>query len=272
MDSDAEDKLSYNYLPDNFLNYWDGTTPDANDNKADRASGKMDFANLWTELGAEEKTEISSLTADDNWQSTVSTGAGDYKVWRYATENTLPSINSQKKSLSTAVLFRGELKVEDDRLSGEKAYVYNNILYGSWTQVASVSNSDTNLKTAYDAAMATVTTGTEPSLADAAAVGFTVYTPEGDGGNKRWPVYYYYINKHNTNPDDNAMGPMEFSVVRNNVYKLSVTEINKFGHPGDPEGDPDPVDPNDPDESKNVYFRVAVEVCPWVVRVNDIIF
>lgn len=274
VDSDAADKVTYNYLPNNFLNYWDGTTPNANTGKAERATGNMNFGDLWTnKLINAEKTLISSLTVDDKWAGTGSTGNGDYKVWRYATENTLPSINSQKKSLSTAVLFRGELKVEDDRLSGETAYVYNNILYGQWSQVQTASISEPNLKAAYDAAMATVTApATEPSLENAAAVGFTVYTPEVTGANKCWPVYYYYINKHNDNDDDSLMGPMELAVVRNNVYKLSVTEINKFGHPGNPGGDPDPVDPNDPDESKNVYFKVAVKVLPWTVRVNNIIF
>ena len=45
------------------------------------------------------------------------------------------------------------------------------------------------------------------------------------------------------------MGVMEFATVRNNVYKLSVNKITEFGHPGDPDDDPDPEDPGDPDES-----------------------
>ena len=68
------------------------------------------------------------------------------------------------------------------------------------------------------------------------------------------------------------MGPMEFQVVRNNVYKLAVTEISKLGHPRKTENDPDPEDPDNPDEESNVYFKVRVEVLPWVVRVNNIEF
>ena len=68
------------------------------------------------------------------------------------------------------------------------------------------------------------------------------------------------------------MGPMEFAVVRNNVYKLAVTNIRRLGHPRVPENDPDPVDPEDPDEEGNVYFDVQSETLPWVVRVNDIEF
>ena len=77
------------------------------------------------------------------------------------------------------------------------------------------------------------------------------------------------------------MGIMEFAVVRNNVYKLAVNSINRFGHPTppdpsnpdpDPEPDPDPVDPDDPDESVNYYFNVTVKVLPWTVRINNIEF
>ena len=65
---------------------------------------------------------------------------------------------------------------------------------------------------------------------------------------------------------------MEFAVVRNNIYKLAVTKINRLGHPRLSENDPDPVDPDDPDETGDVYISVSVEVLPWVVRVNEIEF
>lgn len=68
------------------------------------------------------------------------------------------------------------------------------------------------------------------------------------------------------------MGPMEFAVVRNNVYKLAVTNIKQLGHPRIPENDPDPKDPDDPDESSDIYITLSVEVLPWTVRVNNIEF
>ena len=84
--------------------------------------------------------------------------------------------------------------------------------------------------------------------------------------------YYYYWNRHNDNNAPAAMGPMEFAVVRNNVYKLSVTKINRLGHPRYTENDPDPVDPDTPDEKGDVYLKLSVDVLPWVVRVNNIEF
>ena len=68
------------------------------------------------------------------------------------------------------------------------------------------------------------------------------------------------------------MDPMEFAVVRNNVYKLAVTRIEQLGHPRVTENDPDPVDPDNPDEVGDVYITLSVEVLPWTVRVNNIEF
>ncbi|MDE6085395.1 MAG: Mfa1 fimbrilin C-terminal domain-containing protein, partial [Muribaculaceae bacterium] len=84
--------------------------------------------------------------------------------------------------------------------------------------------------------------------------------------------YYYYWNRHNDNENNGVMYPMEFAVVRNNVYKLAVTKISRLGHPRISENDPEPPTPDTPDESEDVYLTVTTEVLPWVVRVNDIEF
>ena len=84
--------------------------------------------------------------------------------------------------------------------------------------------------------------------------------------------YYFYWNRHNDNGRNGGMGPMEFAVVRNNVYKLSVTRISQLGHPRISSNDPDKPTPDKPDEDGKLYFTVNVEVLPWTVRVNNIIF
>lgn len=84
--------------------------------------------------------------------------------------------------------------------------------------------------------------------------------------------YYYYWNRHNDNGNNALRGPMEQAVVRNNVYKLSVTNISKLGHPRIFLNDPDSPTPDTPDEKEDVYFTVDTEVLPWVVRVNNIEF
>ena len=66
------------------------------------------------------------------------------------------------------------------------------------------------------------------------ATGVTIYQSSIDNGVPGYYCYYYYWNRHNDNNLNGIMGPMEFDVVRNNVYKLSVDKINRLGHPRQP--------------------------------------
>ena len=226
-------------------------------------------------------TSLASLTTDDQYD-------GDYKIWCYAKENTIPGTTAQKHNVSTGVVFKAELAagatasaaVTAAMAAKKRIYVFNNVLYGAWSDVeaAAKAGTDPTLQAAYNQAAAKIAADkTEPAGADAAAAGFTGYSPK-DG---KYYVYYYYWNRHNDNLDPYNMGVMEFAVVRNNVYKLAVDKISRFGHPTppdpsnpdpDPEPDPDPVDPDDPDESVNYYFNVTVKVLPWTVRINNIEF
>ena len=225
-------------------------------------------------------TSLASLTTNDNYD-------GDYKIWCYAKENTIPGTTAQKHNVSTGVVFKGELAagetasdaVKTAMAAGERIYVFNNVLYGAWSDVeaAAKAGTDPTLQAAYNQAATGVAADAEPTGAAAAAAGFTGYSPK----NGTYYVYYYYWNRHNDNLDPYNMGVMEFAVVRNNVYKLAVDKISRFGHPTppdpsnpdpDPEPDPDPVDPKDPDESENYYFNVTVKVLPWTVRINNIEF
>lgn len=219
-------------------------------------------------------TSLSSLTADDNYDD-------DYKIWCYAKENTVPSIDAQKHDVSTGVVFKAEItagetasaEVKAALDSGKRIYVFNNKLYGTWADVktAAVKGTDVNLQAAYNQAAAGLEGDAEPAAAAAADAGFTGYSAV-DG---KYYTYYYYWNRHNDNLDPYKMGIMEYAVVRNNVYKLCVDSISKFGHP-DPthptDPDPDPVKPDVPDESVNYYFTVTVKVLPWTVRINNIEF
>lgn len=223
-----------------------------------------------------------NVTEDDNWN-----GEGNdpheldgYKIWTYASENTIPGISNQVNGISTGIVFKGELSATDaapqvvkDAIAAgtDRIYVFKEQLYGTWDDVkaaATAENADAELAAAYNTVAAAGENAVAETYADA---GFTGYAPE-DG---KYYAYYYYWNRHNDNLDNFVMGNMEFAVVRNNVYKLCVDGISKFGHPNpeDPTNpDPDPVDPDDPDEEKNYYFNVTVKVLPWVVRVNHIEF
>lgn len=134
---------------------------------------------------------------------------------------------------------------------------------------------DTSANALYDAMKAAegdaMATATAAFKAKVTGEGIAIY--EAENGSEGWGYYcnYYYWNRHNDNNLPGIMGPMEFAVVRNNVYKLSVTQIRLLGHPVDPKNDPDVPTPEDPDEPTDIYMTVNVEVVPWVVRINDII-
>lgn len=105
------------------------------------------------------------------------------------------------------------------------------------------------------------------------AAGITIYQSSiSDDGVPGYYCYYYYWNRHNDNGIAGVMGPMEFAVVRNNVYKLSVDKISRLGHPRIPGNDPDKPTPGTPDESDEIYLDVKVAIVPWAVRLNSIEF
>lgn len=209
---------------------------------------------------------LEGLAKEDNWD-----GDTGYYVWQYCKENTIPGAELQVKGISTGIVFKGELTGGKVPANGtDPIYVFDNVLYGTWEQVVAAAETNETLKF-YTDKFGDEITASEATYAELGKAGFTAYKPEGG----KYYAYYYYWNRHNDNGNNTDMGPMEFAVVRNNVYKISVEKISKFGHPNpDDESpvDPDPIDPNDPDESGEYYFTVSAEVLPWVVRINNIEF
>lgn len=268
VDTDADWKSSYSSGSESDHFYYTYQPNDA-------GASTYDWDKIADVTGAS-----GTADTDNSWNADGT--KGDYKIWRYATENTIPKGTDdglQKKGITTGVAFKGEIKGVSDRmrtlLNGTNTvYVFDNILWGTWDNVKTAAEVKESGKTtlanpllaaAYNEAM-------KGGYSDAKAVtaGFTIFRP--NTTTKKYEVLYYYWNRHNDNNNNGSMGPMEFAVVRNNVYKLSVTGVNKFGHPTNPGDDPDPENPEDPDEEDDVYFKVAVEVLPWVVRINDIEF
>ncbi|MGM9833991.1 MAG: Mfa1 family fimbria major subunit [Candidatus Limisoma sp.] len=239
-----------------------------------------------TDLSTLNWTNLNSLEKPDNYE-------GDYKVWRYLTENIIPpvmggsgdglvpSYANQKNGITTGIVFKARLTANDgtplaaSMAAGKTIYIFDNVCYGTWDDVkAAIADPAGDAKkiallAGYNRACAGLDDGVEPDAAAKANGGFLGYTPV-DGN---YECLYYYWVRHNDNFDNRVMGHMEFDIVRNNVYKLAVTNISKYGHPANTtDPDPDPVDPNDPDETNDYYFKVVVKVAKWVVRLNNIEF
>lgn len=271
VDYDFDDKISYTGSEDLTGNFFYNLGKFTDNGWV---SGQFGNNSEWKWV---KLTEITSKVENDgdNWQNAPSdiekTG---YRIWRYVTENTIPSPGRQMNGISTGIVFKGHIIATDDNpdvkaamAQGEPLYMYNNSLY-TRSMFAGLSE-NTAVKNAYNAVMAAAAGGT-PTDKMWTDHGFTIYTL--NRANNEYEVLYYYWNRHNNNGMPAEMGIMEFAVVRNNVYKLCVDKISLLGHPTDPGKDPDPVDPGDPDESSDVYFKVSVQVLPWVVRVNNITF
>lgn len=234
-------------------------------------------------------TAISSLTNSDNNNSWNNGGTyGDYKIWRYATENTIPAAATnaganQKQGTTTGVMFKAQLKALDNPTSEQGKviqdamkdhnviYALDGVMYGDLESMKDYFAKQPVGKFADACAAAGLVANNfaaNPTMAAAVAAGFAVYAPATDSN---YYMYYPYFNKHNNNGNNNGMGVMEYQTVRNNVYKLAVTKVMNFGHPDKP-GDPDQPGDDKPDETPEVLFRVSVKVLPWVVRINDIEF
>ncbi len=259
---------------------------------------------------------------------------GDYKIWRYVTENTVNNTGRMTAGLSTGIVFKGKMvptdaartstdehiaalaKVLDYDMTDASLnlnhnthtdpilYAFGGNLYMRWPNIRKAALEAATLEDGtvvytnsfYEAVFGK--NGAQPDETSpdylwtqwdngnktdndlfhrfkeaATRNGITLYQSSSDD-DEGWGYYcyYFYWNRHNDNGNSGVMEQMEFAVVRNNVYKMAVTKINRLGHPRLSENDPDPVDPDDPDETGNVYISVSVEVLPWVVRVNDIEF
>lgn len=229
--------------------------------------------------------DLNEEDTDNDWNSEKK--RYDYKIWRYTTENTIDLVSDQKYGSTTGVVFRGYLSApEGTKLataitSGKPIYSHEGIMYGNLDQlkvyVSKYPRSAVSIawQAARDFTIDLTKYKTEADIlkflnedpkanADFGSSDyFNVYTQT----NGKYYTYYFYPNRHNDNGNNTVMGPMEFATVRNNVYKLRLTNIYRWGNPGDK-----PFDPENPDEDPEVYFRVEVEVLPWVVRINDIEF
>lgn len=77
-------------------------------------------------------------------------------------------------------------------------------------------------------------------------------------------TYYPYWIRHANNGKPTDMGIMEFGIVRNNIYDMTVKDISGLGLSGT-----DMPDPDKDDESKEYRFNVHINVKNWVIRDNS---
>lgn len=181
----------------------------------------------------------------------ASTGA----LMGYCFENST-DIAHQIHGLSTGISFMAEIYMDENCQTALSTplYRYAGHLYTSLSSIQTAYGSSTP-----QAIKDLITKGESATDADFEAANVVKYN-----GNT---CYYYTTEiKHFDNNDPTALGNMEFAIMRNNIYSLSVTTIQEIG---DPFVDPTPNMPNESDEA---YISVNTVMDPWIVRYNDIEF
>ncbi|MCH5227074.1 MAG: fimbria major subunit [Muribaculaceae bacterium] len=165
---------------------------------------------------------------------------GNYFPWIYVSENTLPSPARMIQGLSTGVAFQVILTDENgNKLTKEQLKNASNLV---------VEEDGENLKI-YD-----------PKYGMTAIAGYHT--------DPYYYLTYYYWIRHNDNHDLTVQGPMEFSIVRNNIYKLCVKSFHLLPWPYDPDAKDEQPEP----KVRTQDFVVDVKVNSWgYYKITDVI-
>lgn len=160
---------------------------------------------------------------------------------------------AQKNGYSTGVIFRGKMEP------------YNNVFHladdGNLVLVTDKTKYPEVLYyykyKFYDSPEALVSAIGVTSLSDVSLDMYKVrkYEKTDEG----YLSYYTYWIRHLDNYKPTTMGVMEFGIVRNNLYRLLITNVSGLGYPDVP------VNTDTPDEGET-YLSVVLNVKPWIVR------
>lgn len=170
---------------------------------------------------------FTSFTSQTGWESLLKKGdeiedsAG--QIWHrigYTMENTNQvQSESDLENYCTGMVFKAKFVPKNlDGYTDGTFYRYNNTLYKSISDLRSLI----------------------PNLTDENCdeYGVDVY--------KGGYCYYTWWIKHNNDDNEAAFGPMEYAIVRNNIYQLKVTSIAGLGE-------------SEPGKSGNIVVIVAVQ-------------
>ncbi len=177
----------------------------------------------------------------------------------YCFENAVAQ-SQQKFDLVTGIVFQGQMYDKDGNKI-TKAYSYSDD--GGYTKtiyrtLQALVKDNPNLTYTKNGSSISLTENT--SDVDAALVnGLEVY-------NEGKCFYYTAGIKHFDNYNDQQVGVMEYAIMRNNIYSLSIESIKGIGM--------STLTPESGDivEDQSAYITLQAKVTPWIVRFNEIEF
>ena len=195
-----------------------------------------------------------------------SSGA-ETKVAAYCYENTMLK-DKQKNGYTTGIVFKAEIapsKMMQKKPSGDG--VEETTTIGSIGEIfyhSGIFYKDIEALKEAGVLLADGTTSSSASGAPADLKKNDVQCFLKGNTDGKFICYYPYWIKHL--PSDTAEDVMEFGIVRNNVYQVTVTSIQGVGKDGVTE---DIITDTETDDPTTVLLNVKLSIKPWVVRTNS---
>ena len=237
--------------------YTDENFGDVNDNNGyvidpyffnKTVEGAKDFTNA---DGFFAQALVSLDNNDSNWA-----GMAPAKSWShiYCLENCM-FVNAQLNAYSTGVMFKASMDIATDRVFDENGDNISNP--SNWPGKLFYFNF--NFYTSVDAIRKQALNDLPENITDNSdSETLAEYSIKRFPKAENYTCYYNYWIKHEDN-QSTEMGVMEFGIVRNNIYRLSINKVAGLGS-GEPY-----IRPDQPDEYK-AELNININVFPWAVR------
>ena len=196
-----------------------------------------------------------------------SSGAVETKVAAYCYENTMLK-DKQKNGYTTGIVFKAEIapsKMMKKRSSG--GGVEETTTIGSIGEIfyhSGIFYKDIEALKEAGVLLADGTTSSSASGVPADLKKNDVQCFKKGNTDGKFFCYYPYWIKHL--PSDTAEDVMEFGIVRNNVYQVTVASIQGVGKDGVTENI---ITDTETDDPTTVLLNVKLSIKPWVVRANS---
>ena len=215
--------------------------------------GAKDFTNA---DGFFAQALVDTDINDNNWAGMAPANSWSYI---YCLENCM-FVDAQLNAYSTGVMFKANMDIATNRVFDENGTNINNP--SNWPTKMFYFNY--NFYISVDAIRKQVLNNLPSDVTDDSDTEtLAKYSIKRFQKTENYSCYYNYWIKHEDNYESTEMGVMEFGIVRNNIYRLSVSKVAGLGS-GDPY-----IEPEQPDEYK-AELDININVFPWAVRNQDV--
>ncbi|WP_431440324.1 Mfa1 family fimbria major subunit [Bacteroides hominis] len=218
--------------------------------------------------GAFGLLSFSSFLGTYTAMPSYSSSAAETKVAAYCYENTMLK-EKQKNGYTTGIVFKAEIAPSKMmKASAGSGGVEENSTFTSMSEIfyhSGIFYKDIAALKEAGVLLADGTTSSSASGAPADLKKNDVQCFKKGSADGKFVCYYPYWIKH-ISSDDVAEDVMEFGIVRNNVYKVTVTGIQGVGKDGVTE---DIITDTETDDPTTVLLNVKLSIKPWTVRTNS---